>query len=217
MASLIRGTKLSVFDRGFDTKVPCRSDRPVKKAQFKHPASKNCLDWRYRAALDAVNRRQPLPAPSDRWAKMMVYYLAELLHKRTSRPSAYRSIKAAHKLYMARVPTTYRMDALILTGESDITIAAILHTSRHTVRAYRKIFCDTDSVSRMLLQGVYAYLSGPLDQFERWKYAALKGGLEGLFELWEFESESQGMETPPERKVATTAPTPTDTLGPQAV
>ena len=185
--SAIRGTKIPVFDRGFDTKVPSYFDRPKRKPQFSRRTWTTKLDWRYKAALNSVYDSRTSP---DKWCRRMVYYLAGLVGKRNNPTGYYRPIQAAHSLYKAHSPDKYRLEALLLTGESDMTIASVLHMSRHTIRAYRKIFYDIDSAPKMKLQAYYA-MPGRLNQYDRWKYVAVKGGLDVLLHIWKFESQME--------------------------
>ncbi|MGC9261261.1 MAG: hypothetical protein ACP5I8_14445 [Phycisphaerae bacterium] len=118
--------------------------------------------------------------------------MAGRIGRRPTPPGRYRPLAAAYRLYQDQSVATQRLESLFLTGESDITIAAVLHMSRHTIRAYRKMFFDIDAVPPKLLAAQYVPLFGALDQFARWKYAAKSGGLDVLLELWKHEVKENG-------------------------
>ena len=50
------------------------------------------------------------------------------------------------------IPQTHRLEALLLTKESDRTIAQVLHLNPRLVRAYRKMFFDVGVPPPVLLR-----------------------------------------------------------------
>jgi hypothetical protein len=98
---------------------------------------------------------------------------------------------AAHQIFISESPARYRLEALIFTGESDITISQVLRMSCHTARAYRKIFCDIDAVAQGRLQFSYCVFAPAMNQYDRWKAIALARGISSLFMLWSYEAGCQ--------------------------
>ena len=189
-----RGTNSGKSDQGFSINILLPDRRPRRRAPktpLFHPGD---LKWRFELALSANMDVGPV-MEKDLWVRRLDRYLAarndpsvtEDTSIRIS-PTVSRAISVAYMLYMTSRPLTHRIEALILTGESDITIAEVLQMSRHTIRAYRKLFFDTDAVSRDYLNQCYGNRLRPLDQHERWKCMALEGGLKLLLVLWKHEA-----------------------------
>ena len=192
-----RGTNSGTFDQGFSINIPLPDRRPRRRAPKTPLFQPGDLKWRFELALSAIMGVGPV-MEKDLWVRRLGRYLAAMndpsVTEETSiriSPTVSRAISVAYMLYMTSRPLTHRLEALILTGESDITIAEVLEMSRHTIRAYRKLFFDTDAVSRDYLNQRYGNCLRRLDQHERWKCMAL-GGLKQLLVLWKHEAEHVG-------------------------
>ncbi len=191
-----RGTNSGKIDHGFSINIPPPDRKPPRrtpKMPLFHPGG---LKWRYELALSAVMGDGHV-MEEDQWVRRLRRYLEAMndpsgtASMRIS-PTVFQAISVAYRLHMTSSPRAHQLEALILTGESDITIAEVLEMSRQTVQAYRKLFFDTDAVLRDYLNQRYGNRLRPMDRYERWKCMAHMGGLKPLLALWKHEAENAG-------------------------
>ena len=186
-STMRRGTNSSVFDQGFYQNTAPYDQKAKRTTRYPPWIKPGQPHWRLKVALELVQNRHFYDG-NDLWVEKIRRYLSEYLKGTVSTTGIHRFLDAAHKLYLARSTQTHRLEALILTKESDRTIAQVLHLHPRLVRAYRKMFFDVDVLPPVLLRGRYSCLGRPLDQYERWEQAAIEGGLAMLQEIWQYEA-----------------------------
>lgn len=189
-----RGTNSGKIDHGFSINIPLPDRKPRRRATKMPRFHPGGLKWRYELALSAV-MGDGEAMEEDQWVRRLRRYLEAMndpsgtAFMRIS-PTVFQAISVAYRLHMTSSPRAHQLEALILTGESDITIAELLEMSRQTVQAYRKLFFDTDAVLRDYLNQRYGNRLRPMDRYERWKCMAHEGGLKMLLALWKHEAEN---------------------------
>ena len=186
-STMRRGTNSSVFDQGFYRNTAPSDQNAKRTTRFPRWVEPGQPHWRLKVALELIQTGHFYDG-NDLWVEKIRRYLTEFLKGTISPTGIHRFWRAANTLYSARSPQTHRLEALLLTKESDGTIAQVLHLNPRLVRAYRKMFFDVDVLPPVLLRGRYSCLGRPLDQYERWEQGAIEGGLAMLQGIWQYEA-----------------------------